>query len=327
MRTQEVPRVNQTELDRIVAHVRKVVANEGSIRCGICAREVSGLAAVCSQCEAPCHTDCWDYNGGCAVYGCKAAPRDPVPVDLGKLDVPPPIAGRRIAYLLTAVSLAAGAFTYASVMCPSFFGACYKPGPSSKSMVRVGAPVARATANFTIRVGGPIDAGKPAPREVALETKILVVDSSETAALKLTPGPLAHPLGLTYAELNDRVAEAEKRGTVRTVASPRLISLEGRDTFVRVGKRLMFTGRPDAEREAGSLEIVLRPSAVRDDGVSLALNNTAVDAAYGEPQLLHFSAMTGDAPAFWERHKLADRGEQWVAVIVIPHRSEKPTAR
>lgn len=37
--------------------------------CGIAIAE--GETTRCGKCGAPHHTDCWNYNGGCAIYGCK----------------------------------------------------------------------------------------------------------------------------------------------------------------------------------------------------------------------------------------------------------------
>jgi len=43
--------------------------------CPVCRSAVGTEdAKPCPQCHAPHHADCWDYNGGCGVYGCTAAP-------------------------------------------------------------------------------------------------------------------------------------------------------------------------------------------------------------------------------------------------------------
>lgn len=34
----------------------------------------SDPTATCSECDSKYHQECWNYNGGCAAYGCKAAP-------------------------------------------------------------------------------------------------------------------------------------------------------------------------------------------------------------------------------------------------------------
>lgn len=37
--------------------------------CGIVVED--GEITRCGKCGAPHHKDCWNYNGGCAIYGCK----------------------------------------------------------------------------------------------------------------------------------------------------------------------------------------------------------------------------------------------------------------
>ena len=40
------------------------------IICPVCATAVKDEIASCPRCETPHHPDCWDYTGGCAVFGC-----------------------------------------------------------------------------------------------------------------------------------------------------------------------------------------------------------------------------------------------------------------
>jgi hypothetical protein len=40
------------------------------ISCKICGDPLRGEVACCSICLTPHHADCWDYQAGCAVYGC-----------------------------------------------------------------------------------------------------------------------------------------------------------------------------------------------------------------------------------------------------------------
>ena len=41
------------------------------MRCKICGELLSGETAVCcSECGVPYHSDCFEYNGKCAIYGC-----------------------------------------------------------------------------------------------------------------------------------------------------------------------------------------------------------------------------------------------------------------
>lgn len=47
-------------------------AAEAGACCQVCGIPVAeGEATRCNKCGAPHHTDCWNYNGGCAIYGCK----------------------------------------------------------------------------------------------------------------------------------------------------------------------------------------------------------------------------------------------------------------
>lgn len=45
---------------------------ESDAHCQVCGIAIeAGAVTRCSRCGAPHHTDCWRYNGGCAIYGCK----------------------------------------------------------------------------------------------------------------------------------------------------------------------------------------------------------------------------------------------------------------
>jgi hypothetical protein len=39
--------------------------------CRICGEEMNSEIVICRRCQTPHHRDCWDYNGGCATYGCR----------------------------------------------------------------------------------------------------------------------------------------------------------------------------------------------------------------------------------------------------------------
>jgi hypothetical protein len=40
--------------------------------CPVCATPFEGVEArACPRCETPHHADCWEFAGGCAVYGCQ----------------------------------------------------------------------------------------------------------------------------------------------------------------------------------------------------------------------------------------------------------------
>ena len=38
--------------------------------CPICGEEIGMAPVVCDACDTPHHWDCWEYNGGCAIYSC-----------------------------------------------------------------------------------------------------------------------------------------------------------------------------------------------------------------------------------------------------------------
>lgn len=46
------------------------VARGDEVGCGVCNEPVAGRAYVCEGCDSLHHLDCWDYNQGCATYGC-----------------------------------------------------------------------------------------------------------------------------------------------------------------------------------------------------------------------------------------------------------------
>jgi hypothetical protein len=49
-------------------------------RCVVCRTELPPDPYLCPKCETPHHHDCWEYAGGCAVYGCFAGrPQRPPP--------------------------------------------------------------------------------------------------------------------------------------------------------------------------------------------------------------------------------------------------------
>lgn len=47
--------------------------------CPVCGEAVGAAPTKCPTCATPHHFDCWEYNEGCGVYGCKAkVRREPV---------------------------------------------------------------------------------------------------------------------------------------------------------------------------------------------------------------------------------------------------------
>jgi hypothetical protein len=76
------------------------------IMCGYCQSPIDGTEAEparCPACSAVYHAECWSENGGCAVYGCTAAPeievRQPIEIPVsywGQENKPCPACGREI---------------------------------------------------------------------------------------------------------------------------------------------------------------------------------------------------------------------------------------
>jgi hypothetical protein len=42
--------------------------------CRVCGTRISTISVSCSDCASPSHADCWKYNGGCPIYGCRSSP-------------------------------------------------------------------------------------------------------------------------------------------------------------------------------------------------------------------------------------------------------------
>jgi len=40
------------------------------VRCPVCACPIEVHPRLCPRCETPHHSECWDYAGGCAIFGC-----------------------------------------------------------------------------------------------------------------------------------------------------------------------------------------------------------------------------------------------------------------
>jgi hypothetical protein len=87
------------------------------VRCAVCSQslESAGRAAaaagaaarICPRCEAPHHADCWDYNGGCAIFGCGSVPvaagRAGVRAAARSFSAPPAIPGWLVRVIAVAV--------------------------------------------------------------------------------------------------------------------------------------------------------------------------------------------------------------------------------
>lgn len=43
------------------------------VACPVCACPIEGDPVTCPRCATPHHADCWEYSGGCAIFGCTRA--------------------------------------------------------------------------------------------------------------------------------------------------------------------------------------------------------------------------------------------------------------
>lgn len=68
-------------------------AAAGAKHCAICMSSIDPgeASATCPACHARYHVECWEENGGCAVYGCAEVPKTE---GLTALEVPPAFWGR-----------------------------------------------------------------------------------------------------------------------------------------------------------------------------------------------------------------------------------------
>ena len=55
----------------IVDDIKVQVEEVGSPVCKVCGETIEGRRMVCSACRTPHHQDCWEFVGGCTVYGCQ----------------------------------------------------------------------------------------------------------------------------------------------------------------------------------------------------------------------------------------------------------------
>lgn len=55
-------------------HVEALSMELARGHCPVCGCGGPGAWMACPECATPHHVDCADYNGGCAIYGCRARP-------------------------------------------------------------------------------------------------------------------------------------------------------------------------------------------------------------------------------------------------------------
>lgn len=75
-----------TELDvlgvrgAVVGEVLVVAAAPEGAACLVCGQTIAAAIVACTRCDTPHHCDCWEYNGGCALYACGSQKARPVRV-------------------------------------------------------------------------------------------------------------------------------------------------------------------------------------------------------------------------------------------------------
>ncbi len=68
----EAARLVARILERGTKGVRVEAVGEREGRCLVCGCAVDASRCVrCSACQARHHADCWEYNGGCSMFGCR----------------------------------------------------------------------------------------------------------------------------------------------------------------------------------------------------------------------------------------------------------------
>ena len=56
--TRRVPGIDMTEMTPDLGN------------CPVCGHDVAMERTKCTACRTPHHEDCWQYSGGCAIFGC-----------------------------------------------------------------------------------------------------------------------------------------------------------------------------------------------------------------------------------------------------------------
>jgi hypothetical protein len=54
----------------VIASGPATVADAGPPLCKVCGQLIDGARTVCTKCRAPHHRDCWEFIGGCSIFGC-----------------------------------------------------------------------------------------------------------------------------------------------------------------------------------------------------------------------------------------------------------------
>lgn len=64
---------------QIVAPSERDVETLGPPVCKVCLEPINGgPVALCASCHTPHHGECWEYVGGCSIYGCGCKERAPM---------------------------------------------------------------------------------------------------------------------------------------------------------------------------------------------------------------------------------------------------------
>jgi hypothetical protein len=66
-------KVSETSCNSNKAQVDSSLVVQGDSACPVCACSIAHDEAqvACEHCSTPHHDDCWEYAGGCAIFGCR----------------------------------------------------------------------------------------------------------------------------------------------------------------------------------------------------------------------------------------------------------------
>lgn len=64
------------ELDTAGVYLVEMLYEAGrGARCGVCGEEAAARRVLCAKCATPHHSECWEYQGGCSIFGCGSTRR------------------------------------------------------------------------------------------------------------------------------------------------------------------------------------------------------------------------------------------------------------
>jgi len=64
--------------EKTLLRLEEKLASDQGPRCTVCSGAAMHTFLTCPACATRVHTECWDYYGGCGIYGCDKNPIEPV---------------------------------------------------------------------------------------------------------------------------------------------------------------------------------------------------------------------------------------------------------